>query len=584
MSASSELTQYIKQARQSGLSDDQILQELVQSGWNPTDINSALSLTPISPIPTDIQSSAEIQKQTSPPKGRLFLTPLIFFIVVLGINVLIGYQQAVLSSKTFMVGMIATVFISTAVFSLLTILIRKIGNRFGLRWKVASWILVSFLPIGFLGFIFWEQNQVSPSVKAFQEKSFYKTIPGEWKTYINEPFSLSLRYPSTMKLDEVPHSYGFDDVFTVNLESTISSTTGVAVTVNATTDKSKCDDLWANTSLIPKNLFTYKKVINGREFLVGSASTWTAYGSAMEVFGYFQQLPICKVVTAAFVVPLDLSSSTVKISKQDNIFSARQKIGSAAQDVLFKIDYAPMLETAESIIGSMSDKIIDDGSANVTHVHESDSALYSEMTRISSSRLVAFRIYNSKSAHSYVGTCEDAVFKSLDPDMTCRESPNEFIMYYKINDKFGYACGDTNWYGSVEAEPTGFSCNGAQTSSVSKGVSVDGKYNHIKTSEPQSFLDCGILSYKDNTEQQGGIGNSDCFNKAITSCKSAVISGVVDGFVSTYRVFGNQQGQCKLTQQFFKQVSSNETQSGLVTCDINPSIGWSSISNCIQSY
>jgi hypothetical protein len=94
-----------------------------------------------------------------------------------------------------------------------------------------------------------------------------------------------------------------------------------------------------------------------------------------------------------------------------------------------------------------------------------DVALYDDMTKIASARGVAIRVYNYnsdgtlKSPHSYVGTCEDSAFISIDPRVTCRESADAFIMYYKMNNKYGYACGDTNWYGAVNFEPTGLSCN-----------------------------------------------------------------------------------------------------------------------------
>lgn len=191
--------------------------------------------------------------------------------------------------------------------------------------------------------------------------------------------------------------------------------------------------------------------------------------------------------------------------------------------------------------------------------------------------------------HSYVGSCAEEAQYNIGYPMTCRESQNEYIFYIKVNNEYGYVCTDTSGIiTAVRSRPEGFSCGSGQeliaaSGFIRKGVSVNGNFSHVGISKTAAVNDCGILSYKDNTEQSQDIGASDCFNQAIKSCQPAVISGVIDGFISTYQVTGKEDGKCVLIQRFLKQVSDKETQSSSLTCVIDPVIGWSSLSGCVQS-
>jgi hypothetical protein len=111
-----------------------------------------------------------------------------------------------------------------------------------------------------------------------------------------------------------------------------------------------------------------------------------------------------------------------------------------------------------------------DHSARVAAM-DMQTAVYDDVSRISSDRGIGLRVYllNSdgtpKSVHSYTGTCEDRVWTYGGMSgVTCRESASAFIMYYKMNNKYGYTCADANWYGIVDNEPLGYICNGTNES------------------------------------------------------------------------------------------------------------------------
>lgn len=573
------------------MTDDVIKQELLKAGWNLADVDALL-----------VSASTQVSPATvSDRAGRHHFGWVIFFFVVVGINFLVAYVGHRLSSKNFILGVFVVAVVLTGIFALVSFLVRKIGHRFGKKWAVMSWIFIALLlPAGILGAFFLQQDHPSPSIQAFQEQDLYESPPPEWKTYINEPFNLSLRYPSTMELNESPVAFGFEDVYGVSLEQKTSSTTGLGISIFATADREKCDVILANPFGLPKERYKYKKSINGKEFLVGSAPIWME-GMAMQVFGYFQSSPVCKVVQAVWTTPLNFSSINTKDIAQSDVTSieqvsqamnnARQVMSNAAIATLSGVDYLPLLEIAESIIGSMDTEIKDTGSEDIMHVGESESVLRDQLTRIAGSRGAAFRVYEynkdntRKRTPSYLGTCEDEVFKSLDSDMTCRASKDAFIMYYKFNDKSGYVCGDATSYGIVDVEPKGLFCGGNVSVApvvVSIGTAVNGKYSHLGVSKAVAINDCGIRAYKDDNEQSKGLGASDCFSQAIRSCQPSVISGVVDGLTSTYQIVGKEVEKCMLTQRFFKQVSDTEVSTLSESCMIDPTKGWPSLSDCVD--
>lgn len=120
----------------------------------------------------------------------------------------------------------------------------------------------------------------------------------------------------------------------------------------------------------------------------------------------------------------------------------------------------------------------------------------------------------------------------------------------------------------------------AQSSAPVRGIPVSGAYTHAGVSDLSALTDCGILGYRSDTDQAEGIGASDCFNRAISVCRPAVISGVIDRLVTTYEVAGIENGGCVMMENYFEKVSDTQTIRDFSKCSIDPAKGWPSLTAC----
>lgn len=151
-----ELKKYIDGARQAGKSDDIIRQELLNVGWSASDIDK--TLVPSNPSASQQFTPAQGMNPTvseqplvAPKKERAkkhFFGPLIFFVVIVGLNFLVGYLGHALSSKNFILGIFVVGLVLTGVFALLSLIIRRISGKFGRKWSFVSWGLILLLLLG----------------------------------------------------------------------------------------------------------------------------------------------------------------------------------------------------------------------------------------------------------------------------------------------------------------------------------------------------------------------------------------------------------------------------------------------------
>jgi hypothetical protein len=536
--------------------------------------------------PLSPPASQEIQKK----RGSFlkYVAPLIFFLVMVGISSYIGFKTTQSLTKEFYIGALIISLGCTAVFNILTIIIRKLAKRFGKIWGVITWVLIVLIALGGIaipilnhekGYRDLTQNDIP-----FQKKSFYEPAGADWKTYINEPYDLSLRYPSEMKLDESFYPYGFNDVAMVNLERAFSSTTSYIITIAATKDTKKCDALLANLSLgVPPTAYSHTKTINGKDFIVGSGNFWTASGPIYQQFGYVQRSPMCKVITAAYATIPDFTSESTeplfKPGETPDMGTLYKRMNEFTARTLNKIDYTDLLREAESIIGSMETEVKDIGTTETMYANESEYVIQGYADAANSITYAATRIYARD--HSYENLCEDAAVATLDrfsqltknPEV-CRDGPDGFIDYVKMDNRYGYMCADLNETKIALTEPTGLTCK--------FGTSVNGMYKHIGLLATSPIHDCGILQYKTETEQSGDFATSECFNKAINSCDHAVISGVVNGLVSTVELGGKEGEKCVLYERYYSELGPNNYNIGINKCLVDPMKGWPSLSNCIE--
>ncbi|MEK7095560.1 MAG: hypothetical protein AAB895_01275 [Patescibacteria group bacterium] len=315
-------------------------------------------------------------------------------------------------------------------------------NTHRVTWFIAFPILII---VGFIGILLSYPEIFFKKDAAFIAEDNYVAAPLSWKTYLNEKFDLSLRYPPTMTLDESPDAWGFDDIYAVSIVGTTTDNTEFSLSISSTPDQTKCSDLVQSDTYSQLSSYTDTKTINGRVFLIGSNDLVTSY-SSLKNFVYIEKQPFCKVAHVSYAYG-----------------------GQAGKD-LSTVDFKPMFEIIESIIGSMDTDVKDTGDANTMYTGESRYALSMELTSIQGVRYVASRIYtygpekSPLNTKSYIGTCTDAALVGTMPNITCRESKTEFIGYYKMNNRYGYVCADKDWYGIVTNEPKGFTCN--STSSV----------------------------------------------------------------------------------------------------------------------
>ena len=260
------------------------------------------------------------------------LGPIIVFLICMGLFFLIysvsSYSAMGLSmSKTFIIGAFIISAVITGIFSLIALGIRKIGARFGHKWAIISWTILYAVPLLALGGVFLNQIAPSPGFKIFEETSSYSAPAQDWKTYINEEFDLSLKYPPELTVEEGPYSIGFDDVFSLRFKK-VDETGDFNLIIFATTDASKCTDLLANAAhMLPADL-KRQKDINGDIFLQGQVVLSSVYGT-IENFVYMQKEPVCKVAIVPF---------------------ADKSIPDGAP---VKNDYASVFKLVESILGSM---------------------------------------------------------------------------------------------------------------------------------------------------------------------------------------------------------------------------------------
>ncbi len=153
-----ELINYINTARQAGKSNELIRQELLNVGWPAKDVDKVLTSSDSSTSQQLLRPSQDMSPTTqgepivAPKKEKAkkhFIAPLIFFVVIVGLNFLVGYLGQALGSKDFIVGIFMMALLLTAIFVFLSFMIRKISEKFGKKGAVMSWIfLVIFLCIG----------------------------------------------------------------------------------------------------------------------------------------------------------------------------------------------------------------------------------------------------------------------------------------------------------------------------------------------------------------------------------------------------------------------------------------------------
>jgi hypothetical protein len=151
-----ELINYISAAKQAGKSNELIRQELLNVGWLASDVDKVLasSDSSASQLPQPSQDTKPITSGmplAAPRKEKVkkhFVGLVIFFVVIVSLNFLVGYLGHALSSKNFILGIFVVGLVLTGVFALLSLIIRKIGGRFGKKWSFLSWGVILLLIIG----------------------------------------------------------------------------------------------------------------------------------------------------------------------------------------------------------------------------------------------------------------------------------------------------------------------------------------------------------------------------------------------------------------------------------------------------
>lgn len=580
-----ELEKYITEARTKGMSDDVIRQELLKVGWNLMDIDNSLinRSNPISNNPMDTGSLPKAETYKLEFKNIQWLIPLFVILQEFWLSLLFSVLGACTAfflfwkNKSF--NKLLSIAVIESVHTLLIIFATFVPVNIYLFLAITISLTLAVL-VTFIRLIKEERDTTdstndqkslsgsNPPFYSILSISFlvalisYSILGGGWEVLIYGPFFLILLLVSVRMVGSMLKKYN-GGWFATFLSLFVISTTIILMRL-AIPGVSDSPEPFYIISFLSQNLLKETPDLSAN---YGQTISFLLLATVIYFFG------------SLILIKYSIKKTGGKVNRISLVIIIFSMIAISVYALL--------------PLGSAWTKFRSPEHSDRVAKMDMQNAVYDDMTNVSSARSAAFRVYNynndstRKTTPSYIGTCEDAAFKSTSPYMTCRESNDAFIMYFKINDEFGYACGDAISYGIVDVEPTGLYCGGnvsvPPAPIIRKGTPVNEAFSHIGVSKTATVSDCGILKYKDNAEQSGDIGASDCFNQAISSCRPAVISGVTDGFITTYQVIGEEGGKCILTQSFFKQVSNMETQSAFQKCVIDSAVGWSSLSDCADA-
>src|SRR3989344_3535390 len=198
-----EIDKYVSEARAKGIPGDAIRQNLTAAGWSPTDVESVFKPTsnPIT-LPVEQFSTSTVNKNGTSTKRHHYISPAIFFIVTLVLGILLVYQQDSDRSKTVFVGLFVTALLLTAVFALVSLIIRKIGGRFGKKWAVFSWVFIVLMLVVAYIYALGRAGVPLSSFGFFQQRDLNKTLSQDWTTYKNELHQVTLDYPPTWSVND----------------------------------------------------------------------------------------------------------------------------------------------------------------------------------------------------------------------------------------------------------------------------------------------------------------------------------------------------------------------------------------------
>ena len=110
-----QVQNFITQSKVKGMPDEQIKQELLNTGYPQTEIDDNFNPT----------INTYSQKKIIHWKG-----PVIFFLIITGLIFLIGYLGNALSSEKYIVGRFIIALVFTGIFALISSIIRKIKGKF----------------------------------------------------------------------------------------------------------------------------------------------------------------------------------------------------------------------------------------------------------------------------------------------------------------------------------------------------------------------------------------------------------------------------------------------------------------------
>ncbi len=543
-------------------------------------------------------------------KKNHYLAYSIFLFTILSVHLFIGYTYfSYISAITggivgYITSALVISIVLTVIFALVSIMIRKISKKYGKNLGLFLWFILAMgVFLGVFGYInsfnngaFKEGEAITLSEEGGKyvvrplmsigqpiKNSKVKTV-NELSVYEDPIEGYSFQYPSKNSYinDTRPPLKYITMVLPLN-----SATSSANVTTEISLEAGSLETCEEKNIAPAKGLRTREK-IGELEILKEEGVTYS-----QEVVYYYMYM--FKIKNKCFFI-----NQYVGHSKKDLERIVKEYGQYNPKNIIDRLDVSEAQSIMTDVISSI--KVLSAGekfkpSENTERISGvyMQAAIRDDMIRVGSiSKALSEALsdwhkkYGNNTNNSpYTGMCKDLSIqssKSSYPVMTCRESFDAFVIYYKMKNKYGYACVDSVSFGVVDVQPTGLYCGGtvsaAPTPVVKKGNPADTKYVQVDIPNIKPFTDCGIQGYKDDVEQQEGIRSSSCFNRAISFCQPAIISGVVDPLINTHRVIGQEGGQCMLAQHFFNKVSKKELEGGFVKCVIDPSKGWSSVASC----